>query len=672
MVMVSQTHSQSQLDLRSRNVPPHIKELYDNSANYFPTALQQFVYFSKYSCYLNEEGRRETWIETVARTVKELRVLSGNKLDEQDYQDIEQGILNHEVIPSMRLMAMAGKGLPHMAYYNCTYMAINSLDCFHEAMLWAMYGAGVGYSVEQHQVDKLPSIKYQKSYSSKVNNIKCYQIEDSTEGWVEVLKKAIKAWFDGYKVEFDYSKLRPAGTPLKRKGGRASGYEPLKKSLDAIRDIILARQGQKLRPIDCHDIMCWIASCSVCGGVRRTALISLFSWNDNEMLTAKSPANFNWTDKNKQRGLANNSVVWPERYLSQLEIMQQMSQVFSDGGGEPGIFSRKAARELSPKHRNTKDYEFGTNPCGEIILRDCQACNLSAVICRADDTLESLARKKRLSTIIGTIQACALDFPGLRPQWRENCQQEALLGDDLCGHMDSKVARDPLVQQLLAKLAYAVNKEYAEKLGINQSAAITCGKPAGNSSQLLDTASGAHARHAEYYFRYVRENANSPIAKAMIDAGVWYCPDNGQDKDNPLLLVFRFPVKSPDGAIVLNQMGAIEQCAYWKQVKLNYLAYYGHNQSITISYKPDEMLDLVKWIYDNQAIIGGMAFLPYYSDDMYMGIPVYQTITKEVYDGAMLGMPKEVDFSRIYVYELADMTSASQELACSVGGCETV
>ena len=238
--------------------------------------------------------------------------------------------------------------------------------------------------------------------------------------------------------------------------------------------------------------------------------------------------------------------------------------------------------------------------------------------------------------------------------------------------MDSKAVRDPLVQQLLAKLAYDVNKEYAEKLGINQSAAITCGKPAGNSSQLLDTASGAHARHDEYYFRYVRENANSPIAKAMIDAGVWHCPDNGQDKDNPLLLVFRFPVKSPDGAIVLNQMAAIEQCAYWKQVKLNYLAGYGHNQSITISYKPDEMLDLVKWIYDNQAIIGGMAFLPYYSDDMYMGIPVYQTVTKEVYEQAMLEMPKEVDFSRIYVYELADMTSASQELACSVGGCETV
>lgn len=659
----------NKLELRSRNVPPHIKELYDNSANYFPTPLQQFVYFSKYSCYLNDEGRRETWIETVARTVKELRVLSGNKLDEQDYLDIEQGILNHEVIPSMRLMAMAGKGLPHMAYYNCTYMAINTLDCFHEAMLWAMYGAGVGYSVEQHQVDKLPVIEPQKT--GLVSNIYC-NIGDSTEGWVNALRSAIINWFDGYDVDFDYSRLRPAGTPLKRKGGRASGYEPLKKSLDAIRDIILARQGQKLRPIDCHDIMCWIASCSVCGGVRRTALISLFSWNDNEMLTAKSPANFNWTDKNKQRGLANNSVVWPERHLSQLEIMQQMSQMFSDGGGEPGIFSRKAARELSPKHRNTQDYEFGTNPCGEIILRDCQACNLSAVICRADDDFNSLMRKMKLATIIGTIQACALDFPGLRPQWRENCQQEALLGVDLCGHMDSKVVRDPKTQRLLAFYTEQVNEVYAEKLGINQSAAITCGKPAGNSSQLLDTASGAHARHAEYYFRYVRENANSPIAKAMIDAGVWYCPDNGQDKDNPLLLVFRFPVKSPDGAITRNAMTAVEQCEYWKQIKLNYLAYYGHNQSITISYKPSEQIELVQWIYDNQAIIGGMSFLPHYSEDTYMGIPVYQEISKKVYEQAMLEMPKEVDFSRIYVYELADMTSASQELACSVGGCETV
>jgi ribonucleoside-diphosphate reductase alpha chain len=512
----------------------------------------------------------------------------------------------------------------------------------------------VGYSVERRYVEKFPRIARQSGQPPQT-----YVIADSSEGWAQAVRVGIETWFNGKDVVFDYSQVRPAGAPLRVKGGRASGPEPLRKMLDFARTRILSRQGGFLQPLDAHDIMCAVGDAAVSGGVRRTAMISLFDYDDREMRHCKD-GDFSRT--NSQRWNANNSAVWPERELTQAEITRFVLDMVESGRGEPGIFNRKAAMENQPARR--KIAEFGTNPCGEIMLRPYQFCNLTSAVARMDEDFESLREKVELAAIIGTIQSMATYFPGLREEWKKNCQEERLLGVDLNGQMDSPAAQDPQIQERLRDVVVETNRQYAKLLGIKQSAATTAVKPSGNSSQLLNSSSGLHARWSPYYVRNVRVAAHSPVCKVLRDGGVPMDPENGQTVEKATTWVIHFPVKAPETAVTRNDRTALQQCDYWLQNKLHYTE---HNPSVTITYQPDEVLDIIKWIWVHQDKIGGMAFLPAY-DAQYDQMP-YVEITSEEYEQLAVQFP-DIDFSKIYRYEEEDLTTAAQEFACLAGGCD--
>ncbi len=639
-----------------RPVPEEVREAFAESSAYFPTQLQQFQFYDKYSRFNYDLGRRETWVETVDRAVEFLRELSDYRLPQEVYGRIREGILNMKVMPSMRLLAMAGPAARrnNIALYNCSYMPVDSIDSFVEALIISMSGCGVGFSVERQYVEQFPRIARQSG-----NPPHQFVVPDSSEGWSEAVREGLEAWFNGEDVTFDYSLVRPAGAPLHVKGGRASGPEPLRKMLDFARTRILSRQGGFLRPIDAHDIMCAVGDAAVSGGVRRTAMISLFDYDDKEMLHSKDG---DFWRSNSQRWNANNSAVWPQRELSQTEVTRFVLDMVESGRGEPGIFNRKAATESRPARR--AEAVFGTNPCGEIILRPFQFCNLTSAVARPDDDYDSLQEKVELATIIGTIQSMATHFPGLRDEWRKNCAEERLLGVDLNGQMDSRVAQDPHVQDELREVIVKTNAAYAEMLDIAQSASCSCVKPSGNSSQLLNSSSGLHARWAPYYIRNVRVAVHSPILKVLTDAGAPVDPENGQTRDNATTWVVNFPVKSPEGAMTRNQRSALEQCEFWLQNKIHYTE---HNPSVTITYRDDEVLDIVKWIWQHQDKIGGMAFLPAY-DAQYDQMP-YVEITAEEFARLDAEFPV-VDFSKIYRYEEEDLTTAAQEFACLAGGCD--
>lgn len=638
-------------------IPEEIRKAFAESDRYFPTSLQKFQFFDKYSRFDYNLGRRETWVETVDRATNFLKELSFNKLPEETYQRLRKGILEMKATPSMRLLAMAGPAArrQNICIYNCSFLPVDSVDSFVEAMIISMSGCGVGFSVEKQHVDKFPQVKMQ-NYKPR----QTYVVEDTTEGWGETVRTGMTAWFNGEDLNFDFSHVRPAGTPLKTKGGRASGPEPLMSMLEFARARILARQGQKLRPIDAHDLMCKVGDAAVSGGMRRTAMISLFDWDDTEMLTCKSG---DFEAENSQRWNANNSAVWPKGGLPQADIIAQMVEMVKSGRGEPGIFNREAANNLRPERRQSHP-EFGTNPCGEINLRPWEFCNLSIAIARSDDTFETLAEKVELATIIGTIQSMATNFPGLRPMWKKNCEEERLLGVDINGQLDCPVVQDATVMEKLKQVAIETNKKYAYILGINQSAAVTCVKPSGNSSQLFNCSSGIHARWAPYYIRNVRVSAHSPIYKVLRDGSVPMDPENGQTVENANTWVIHFPVKSPEGAITRKDRSAIEQCEYWLLNKKNWTE---HNPSVTITYYPDEVINLIKWVVDHKDYIGGMAFLPAF-DAQYAQLP-YIEITKEEYKTLAPKFP-EIDFSRLYLYEDEDLTTAAQEVACASGACE--
>lgn len=1119
-----------------RPIPVQVRHAFAESDPYFPSQLQKFQFYDKYSRFNYELGRRETWIETVDRAVDYLKELSESRLPEETYERIRQGILQMRVMPSMRLLAMAGPAARrnNIAVYNCSYMPVDSIDSFVEALIISMSGCGVGFSVERQYVEQFPRVQRQ---SGKAPSL--HVVADSSEGWAAALRLGLQNWFAGEEIQFDFSQVRPAGSPLRTKGGRASGPEPLRKMLDFARGRILARQGSFLRPIDAHDIMCSVGDAAVSGGVRRTAMLSLFDYDDMEMRLCKSG---DFARNNSQRWNANNSAVWPERELSQTEITRYVLDMVESGRGEPGIFNRKAAIENRPARR--QEAVYGTNPCitgdtpvavadgrgqvtmaqlaqeekdvpvyclnnrgkivvrwlrhprltgtaqpvfkvtlddgshlrvtakhkfrlrsgeyvaaealksgdglhvmtrfeasvkdifekanarsqdyfwinngarqtcaehrliaefdqndgqslpqgyvvhhidfnaannapanlsimtkvehdrlhaeamraaghpmvgaqrewtseqwashreimskavrgrtnggysgvtheelkqhalkltrqlgrrfstgdwigyarehglpqvfsawreahlggilglakwaalecglqqikaarrvvqsyqrysemgydceildgklyfrkqceacgssflvdgnqrevglcsrscaskqrwqrhremrlaampgahaehrgqvrqqqlqvysqlqhelgrrpleqewaracnrngisadishpgspfriyadlqeaaglynhrvvsvtfagyedvyngtvdefhnffvggwqsesrsgkrkwtyvnnlqcGEIILRPYEFCNLTSAVARAEDDLKSLQEKVELAAVIGTIQSMALHFPGLRPQWRQNCKEERLLGVDLNGQMDSRLAQDPEVQQRLRDVAVETNRQTAAMLGINQSAAVTCVKPSGNSSQLLNSSSGLHARWAPYYIRNVRVASHSPVCKVLQDGGVPMHPENGQKPENANTWVVHFPVKSPEGAVTRNDRTALEQCAFWLQNKVNYTE---HNPSVTITYHPEEMIDLMKWIWEHQDKIGGMAFLPAF-DALYEQMP-YMEITKEEYEQLAAKFP-DIDFSKIYRYEEEDLTTAAQEFACLAGACE--
>lgn len=639
-----------------RPIPEEVRAAFAASDKYFPTALQKFQFFDKYSRFNYELGRRETWIETVDRSVDYLHELAGDRLPRETYERVRKAILEMRAMPSMRLLAMAGPAARrnNIAIYNCSYQPVESIDSFVEALIISMAGCGVGYSVESKYVENFPRIKRQKGLAP-VN----YVVEDSAEGWADALRFGLQTWWDGGDVHFDLSMLRPAGTALRIKGGRASGPEPLRVTLDFMRRKILSRQGSFLRPIDAHDMMCVVGNAAVSGGVRRTAMISLFDPDDQEMLQSKSG---DFERENSHRWNANNSVVWPVGGLTQQEFIHQFMEMVDSGRGEPGIFNREGANTMKPARR--KDAEFGTNPCGEINLRPWQFCNLTAAVARADDTYETLREKVEVATIIGSIQSLATHFPGLRPQWQKNCEEERLLGVDITGQMDSAAAQDAQFKRQLREIAIEVNREVAGKLGINQSASITCVKPSGNSSQLLNCASGLHPRWAPYYIRNVRVSVHSPIFKVLRDAGVPMDPENGQTVDNATTWVVHFPMKSPDGATTRGDVSAIQQCEFWLQNKLFWTE---HNPSVTITYRPEEVLDVMKWVWEHREQVGGMSFLPSF-DAQYAQMP-YVEINKDEYEKLAANFP-EIDFSKVWRYEESDLTNAAQELACVGGSCE--
>lgn len=639
-----------------RPVPLEVAEAFAESDVYFENPIQKFQFFDKYSRFNYDFGRRETWKETVNRAVEYLKELSEKKLDKKVYERLRTAILEMKATPSMRLLAMAGPAArrSNIGIYNCSYQPVDSIDSFVEALLISMNGCGVGFSVESKYVENLPRVKRQTGAE-----IKNMMIEDTTEGWADALRVGLTTWFDGGDIKFDYSGLRPAGAILRVKGGRSSGPEPLRKMMEFVRERIFARQGSFLRPIDAHDIMCEVGSAAVSGGMRRTAMISLFDYDDREMRMCKSG---DFERDNSQRWNANNSMVWPESGLTQLEITKQMLEMVESGRGEPGIFNRQSAINMRPARRKAAD--FGTNPCGEIILRPFGFCNLSIAIARKEDTYETLKDKVEVAAIIGTIQSMATNFPGLRPIWKQNCEEERLLGVDINGQMDSPVAQDPAVQNRLRQVAIETNREYAQILGINAAAAVTCVKPSGNSSQLFNCSSGIHARWAPYYVRNVRVSTHSPIYKVLRDDGVPMDPENGQEANTANTWVIHFPVKSPDGAVTRKNFSALQQCEYWLQNKINWTE---HNPSVTITFYPDEVIDLIKWVWNHRDLIGGMAFLPAF-DAAYAQMP-YQEVDREEYEKLAAVFP-EIDFSKLYRYEEEDYTKAAQELACVSGACD--
>jgi ribonucleoside-diphosphate reductase alpha chain len=641
---------------KERPIPEDVRQAFAESDNYFPTQLQKFQFYDKYSRFNYDLNRRETWVETVDRAVDYLRELSQSRLPAETYSRIHRAILEMRAMPSMRLLAMAGPAARrnNIAIYNCSYQPVESIDSFVEALIISMSGCGVGYSVESRYVENFPRIRRQTGAAAK-NMV----VEDSAEGWALALRTGLETWFDGGDIHFDLSELRPAGAPLRTKGGRASGPEPLRVMLEFVRARLLSRQGSFLRSLDAHDIMCALGNAAVSGGVRRTAMISLFDYDDLEMRNCKSG---DFERENSQRWNANNSAVWPQAGLTQIEMARQILEMADGGRGEPGIFNRQAAIATRPARRAAA--EFGTNPCGEIVLRPWEFCNLSIAIARPGDNFEGLKEKVELATIIGTIQSLATHFPGLRPSWRQNCEEERLLGVDINGQLDSPMAQDAAVQARLREFAVETNRRTAEALSINPSAAITCVKPSGNSSQLLDCSPGLHARWAPYYVRNVRVGTHTPIFKVLRDAGVPMDPENGQTPENANTWVIHFPVKTPEGALTRKSRSAIAQCEYWLQNKTFYTE---HNPSVTITYRPDEVLDIIKWTWDHREVVGGMTFLPAF-DAQYEQMP-YVEISEEEYKRLVAAFPR-IDFSKLYYYEEEDLTTAAQEVACSAGSCD--
>jgi ribonucleoside-diphosphate reductase alpha chain len=653
---------------RGSVVPEKIKSSFKESEKYFPTQLQQFQFFDKYSRFDWDKGHRETWMETVDRSVDFLKELSLNKLSPEEYSEIRQYILEMKATPSMRLLAMAGKAArrQNVCIYNCSFMPVDSIDAWVEALIISMSGCGVGFSVEKQFVDKLPFVISQTN-TDPINHV----IEDTTEGWAKAVKTGLESWFDGHDIAFDYSQIRPAGAVLKVKGGRASGPEPLKKMLDFARKVILNAQGRKLTSLEAHDIMCEVGNAAVSGGMRRTAMISLFDFDDDEMRNCK---NGDLTG-NEQRWNANNSAVWPAT-ITDTDIKRQFKEMDEGQRGEPGIFSRDAARSTMPTRRLALGEEaWGTNPCGEIVLRPYEFCNLTIAVARPDDTIETLKDKVRVASIIGTIQSMGTDFPGLRPQWKKNCEEERLLGVDITGQLDCPIFNQMLQDdegyrkaseafKILRDVAVETNRVYAQRLGINQSASVTCVKPSGNSSQLFGCSSGLHARHFPYYIRNVRVSAHSPIFSVLKDAGVPMDPENGQKAETAETWVIHFPAKSPDGGKIQDDMTVEDQCNVWLNNKLNWTE---HNPSCTITYKPDELEALTNWVIKNKDNVGGLSFLPRL-DAKYDQMP-YEPISEKQYNVLLSEFPA-IDFSRLYIYELEDYTKAAQELACMSGACE--
>ena len=634
--------------------------------NYLPTSYQEFIHLSRYSRWLPEQERRETWDETVKRYfdffTEHLDELHEYKLTDKLRNELEEAVLSQRIMPSMRCLMTAGEALKreNIAGYNCSYVAIDRPQAFDEVLYVLMNGTGVGFSVERQYVVKLPDVA-EEFFDSDTT----ITVADSKLGWAKALKELVGMLYIGQIPRWDLSKIRPAGAPLKTFGGRASGPEPLENLFNFTVNIFRNAANRKLSSIECHDIVCKIAEVVVVGGVRRSALISLSNLSDDRMRAAKSGQ---WWTTEPQRALANNSACYTEKPDIGV-VMDEWKSLYESKSGERGIFNRESAVKMAAKNerRNTEDHDFGTNPCSEIILRSREFCNLSEVVVRASDTKESLLEKVRFATILGTFQATLVNFKYVSSSWKKNCEEERLLGVSLTGIMDCQFTNgkrsglDNLLEELKAE-AIKTNAEFAKKIGINQSVAVTCVKPSGTVSQLVDAASGIHARHNPYYIRTVRGDKKDPLTRMMVDAG-FPIEDDVTNPSNTS--VFSFPVKVDQGAVFRTEITAIQQLELWLIYQKHWCE---HKPSVTISVKEEEWLEVGAWVYKHFDYMSGVSFLPF-SEHTYRQAP-YQDIDEKDYTILLDKMPKEVDWKKLSEYEKTDMTIASQELACSGGFCE--
>ena len=631
------------------------------SNNYLPTDYQAFIHTSRYARWLEEENRRETWAETVSRYMT--NVVVKKTRDEVVLDEIEEAILGLEIMPSMRAMMTAGPALErdNTAGYNCSYLPVDDPKSFDEAMFILLCGTGVGFSVERQFVTKLPDVP-ESMFQSETTIV----VKDSKEGWAKALRQVIALLYSGEIPKWDTSLVRPAGAKLKTFGGRASGPAPLIDLFNFVVSVFVNAKGRKLSSIECHDIMCKIGEVVVVGGVRRSAMISLSNLSDDRMRYAKSG---NWWENNPQRGLANNSVSYTEK-PDAISFMREWMALVESGSGERGIFNRQASKKQAAKNgRRDANFEFGTNPCSEIILRPYQFCNLTEVVVRATDTLEDLERKVKLATILGTIQSTYTHFPYLRKIWQKNTEEERLLGVSLTGIMDNKILRPFNVGlsetlEYLKNVAVNTNAEWAERLGIPVAAAITCVKPSGTVSQLVDSASGIHARHSQYYIRTVRGDNKDPLTQFMKDQGIPSEPDVMKPTQTT---VFSFPMKAPEGATVTADLSAIDQLNMWLIYQRHWCE---HKPSVTINVRKDEWFEVGAFVYSHFDEMSGVSFLPY-NEHTYQQAP-YQEIGRSQYEELLALMPKAIDWVKLSEYESEDNTSGSQTLACSGDSCEIV
>ena len=635
-----------------------------------PTEYQNYIAISRYARWIEKENRRETWSETVERYVSYMQgryeKLTKKKLDKKERDRWVDAITTLKVMPSMRALMTAGPALDkdNVAGFNCSYVAIDNVRTFDEIMYILMCGTGVGFSVERQYVDKLPEIA-EKFHTTET----VIKVRDSKIGWAKSYRELIAMLYAGQIPQFDMSLVRPAGAKLKTFGGRASGPDPLRDLFKFSIETFQKASGRKLTSIECHDIVCKIADVVVCGGVRRSALISLSNLSDIRMRDAKTGQ---WWDNNPQRSYANNSVAYTEK-PDIGTFMKEWVSLYDSKSGERGIFNRVASQKMATRSgRRDGEYDFGTNPCSEIVLRNKQFCNLSEVVVRPEDTEETLKEKVEIATIFGTLQSTLSDFRYLTKQWKDNTEEERLLGVSLTGIMDNFILsggafNEAVLKSMLINLkdhAIETNKKWAELLGVNQSTAITCVKPSGTVSQLVDSASGIHPRYSPYYLRTVRADKKDPLCDMMIDKG--FHAEDDVMKPNDTKVIY-FPMKSPVESVMRDAKSAIEQLEIWKTYQLYWCE---HKPSITVYVKEEEWLQVGAWVYENFDVMSGVSFLPH-SDHSYKQAP-YQEVDKKTYQEWVAKTPRNINWMDLTQYEKEDTTTSSKELACTAGACEIV
>jgi len=654
-------------------VTPELRSAYEaGAAAMGGDPLRTFQFFDKYSRWNGE--RRETWPECARRAVDHLRWLVVREVGRDvfttgEWDELVDAIVACDSLPSMRLLSQAGAAARRddVSIFNCSFQVIDSLECFRESLLISMAGAGDAYSVESQFVRELPMVRHQRGLRPDP-----HVVEDTSEGWADALMVGLSHWFDGADVVYDYSLLRPAGAVLHTKGGRASGPGPLRTVLKLARALVLSRQGSQLRPVDVNDLLCATGEAGNSGGMRRTAKLSLSDWGDTEMQDAKGRPG--WWDTHPYRENANNSAVWPDGGPSQLDLIGQFQAMFTARSGERGVFSRENALRTMPRER--AEYlrrtggarRLGTNSCAEIYLQSESFCNLTQGVARPGDDLESLRRKVRLAARMGTIQSLATRYRYLRPSWGAHGREERLLGVDVTGQMDCPLLRGPDAGHALRELRAEVRRQNAAdaaRLGIRESMATTCNKPSGNSSAFLNAAPGINARKIRYGVRNARVSAASPIFRVLRACGVPMDPENGQQADTATKWVVHFPMAAPEGSFIESERSALQQLDHWL---VNKRCWAEHNPSVTVTYSPDEMIGIIAWVWEHREEVGGVSFLPR-ADTVYRQMP-YEETSREEYERALAAFPP-IDWALIAAFEAEDMTTSSQELACSAGQCES-